>query len=81
MYISIITILIAMVAVGIPVDVNASGLSITDFADTPERICVSYGDEPGMESVCDWIDVCDDEGASKQSFLCIKAQYFSSSIP
>ena len=77
MYISIITILIAMVAVGIPVDVNASGLSITDFADTPERICVSYGDEPGMESVC---DVCDDEGASKQSFLCIKAQYFSSSI-
>jgi hypothetical protein len=41
-------------------NVNASGLGISDFAEYPEQVCVTYGDRPEMKDLCDWIDICDD---------------------
>ena len=39
-----------------------SALSRSDIDRAPEGVCIMYGDEPGMKSVCDWINVCDDTG-------------------
>jgi hypothetical protein len=61
-YISIIValaIIIISTTVGIQ-NVKASGLVISDFADHPEAVCISYGDLPKMKDLCDWIDICDD---------------------
>jgi hypothetical protein len=39
-----------------------SALSRSDIDRNPEGVCIMYGDEPGMKPVCDWINVCDDNG-------------------
>lgn len=39
-----------------------SALSRSDIDTNPEGVCITYGDEPGMKPVCDWINICDDNG-------------------
>ena len=54
---------LAIIGLAVPViDVSASGLGISDFAEYPEQICVSYGGKPEMKDLCDWINICDDSG-------------------
>ena len=63
------TIVLVIVALAVPTtavpvaNVNASALGMSDFDSNPEGVCVTLGDKPGMKPVCDWIDVCDDEGS------------------
>ena len=56
-YIFIIAVLLTPIA-----DILATAISISDIDRNPEWVCVTHGDEPGMKSVCDWINICDDNG-------------------
>ena len=40
-----------------------SALSLSDIDTSPEWVCITHGDVPGMKPVCDWINVCDDSGS------------------
>ena len=40
----------------------ATALSRSDIDRNPEGVCIMYGDEPEMRDLCDWINICDDNG-------------------
>ena len=54
------TLLTSTIAAAIPY-VYTSGLGRSDFAEHPERYCMSYGDDPDQD-LCEDVDICDEEG-------------------
>ena len=58
MYISAVIVLMGILTVAIPMNVNASGLSESDFPEHPEAYCILNEDY----SPCANVDICDDEG-------------------
>jgi hypothetical protein len=43
--------------------VYSTALSPSDIDRDPEGVCVLYGDEPEWKDLCDWINICDDNGS------------------
>ena len=54
--------MVALVAIGIGIPTNVYGTALmkSDIGRSPEGVCITYGDEPDMKDLCDWINVCDD---------------------
>ena len=48
--------------------VYGSAISRDAIDTSPEAVCITYGDEPEMKDLCDWINICDDTGEINSTF-------------